>query len=490
MATQVQFRGGTTTEHASFNGAAREVTVDTTKQTLVVQDGTTNGGFPLLRENGTQNLITTGSVTGEEIIVKGASGQNGELHIQSDNGSQAEDKWVIMAAHETENRLYIGNYADGGLETNIRCQHGGEVELRFDESPKFVTTSAGAKVSGRLQVQNGATDVPTVLLGANSGGSGMNNNSTKYANICAPQYLSDTQTGGFRLLSAYGNSGASYVYIGGNSDNVSGTASAPKSATEVRIFTAATATGNGVEALRIDSNQDATFTGNVNLANTKTLKFPGAASNAGAYIKHQSGNFELKNQTGNFYFDNIGALHFRIGSSYTTALTLDTSQNAIFAGQIKVAAGYGIDFSANSDTGRTVTSNVFDEYEEGSWTPANSNLAITNNATATFTRVGRLVTVIFDCTYSSSNADTSDTGGVITGLPFEPAGSSPHFTPTFLNSAGNAIGDNESNGFMTYVEESTNNRIIIFSLSQGGVATRSLMAGMRVRGFVTYTTNS
>jgi len=56
MATQVQFRGGTTTEHASFNGAAREVTVDTTKQTVVVQDGTTNGGFPLLGEKNADNV--------------------------------------------------------------------------------------------------------------------------------------------------------------------------------------------------------------------------------------------------------------------------------------------------------------------------------------------------------------------------------------------------------------------------------------------------
>jgi len=50
MATQVQFRGGTTTEHASFTGAAREVTVDTTKDTVVVHDGTTAGGFPLAKE--------------------------------------------------------------------------------------------------------------------------------------------------------------------------------------------------------------------------------------------------------------------------------------------------------------------------------------------------------------------------------------------------------------------------------------------------------
>jgi hypothetical protein len=52
MATQVQWRGGSTAEHATFTGAAREVTVDTQKQTLVVHDGSTAGGEALLREDG------------------------------------------------------------------------------------------------------------------------------------------------------------------------------------------------------------------------------------------------------------------------------------------------------------------------------------------------------------------------------------------------------------------------------------------------------
>ena len=38
--TQVQFRKGTTTEHAQFTGANAEITVDTKKKTAVVHDGT------------------------------------------------------------------------------------------------------------------------------------------------------------------------------------------------------------------------------------------------------------------------------------------------------------------------------------------------------------------------------------------------------------------------------------------------------------------
>ena len=44
MATQVQFRRGTTSEHSSFTGAVGEVTVDTTLDTIRVHDGSTAGG--------------------------------------------------------------------------------------------------------------------------------------------------------------------------------------------------------------------------------------------------------------------------------------------------------------------------------------------------------------------------------------------------------------------------------------------------------------
>ena len=47
--TQVQFRKGTTTEHAQFTGANAEITVDTKKKTAVVHDGNDVGGFELQR---------------------------------------------------------------------------------------------------------------------------------------------------------------------------------------------------------------------------------------------------------------------------------------------------------------------------------------------------------------------------------------------------------------------------------------------------------
>jgi len=61
MPDQLQLRGGTTAQHTSFTGASKEVTVDTTKKTAVVHDGSTAGGNPLMREDGTNSALTLGS---------------------------------------------------------------------------------------------------------------------------------------------------------------------------------------------------------------------------------------------------------------------------------------------------------------------------------------------------------------------------------------------------------------------------------------------
>jgi hypothetical protein len=50
MAKQIQFRRGTTDEHTNFTGVVGEITIDTTKNVVVVHDGATAGGIPLVAE--------------------------------------------------------------------------------------------------------------------------------------------------------------------------------------------------------------------------------------------------------------------------------------------------------------------------------------------------------------------------------------------------------------------------------------------------------
>ena len=62
MAKLLKLRRGTTTQHNSFTGAEGEVTIDTTKDTAVVHDGSTAGGRPLARED--MSNVSSASIAG------------------------------------------------------------------------------------------------------------------------------------------------------------------------------------------------------------------------------------------------------------------------------------------------------------------------------------------------------------------------------------------------------------------------------------------
>jgi hypothetical protein len=76
-------------------------------------------------------------------------------------------------------------------------------------------------------------------------------------------------------------------------------------------------------------------------------------------------------------------------------------------------AGKGIDFSANTHAAG-MTSELLTWYEEGTWTPAGTNITLAA-AEGRYTRIGRQVTCWFYFTFPST-ADGSN--AVITGLPF------------------------------------------------------------------------
>ena len=59
MPTEVQLRRGTTVQHSTFTGALGEVTVNTTKKTIVVHDGSTAGGTEIAKAD----LSNVGTIT-------------------------------------------------------------------------------------------------------------------------------------------------------------------------------------------------------------------------------------------------------------------------------------------------------------------------------------------------------------------------------------------------------------------------------------------
>jgi hypothetical protein len=85
MAKLLKLRGGTTSQHSSFTGADREVTVDTDKETLVVHNGSQAGGFPLARADGsgTTNFTITGELDCATLDVSGDADIDGTLEADA-----------------------------------------------------------------------------------------------------------------------------------------------------------------------------------------------------------------------------------------------------------------------------------------------------------------------------------------------------------------------------------------------------------------------
>jgi len=82
MAKLLRLRRGTTSDHSSFTGAEGEVTVDTTKDTLVVHDGSTQGGVPLAK---TSDLNVDNISEGDSKVEVTDSGTNGKVEIKTNN---------------------------------------------------------------------------------------------------------------------------------------------------------------------------------------------------------------------------------------------------------------------------------------------------------------------------------------------------------------------------------------------------------------------
>ena len=77
-------------------------------------------------------------------------------------------------------------------------------------------------------------------------------------------------------------------------------------------------------------------------------------------------------------------------------------------------SGKGIDFSATPGTG---TSELLDDYEEGTFTPTFTGLTLGNGTiSGTYSKVGNIVTVEMAVNWGSTTSATAITG--VTGLPF------------------------------------------------------------------------
>ena len=129
-------------------------------------------------------------------------------------------------------------------------------------------------------------------------------------------------------------------------------------------------------------------------------------------------------------YGNIANAPVYFSTNNISRALFDTSGNLqILDGNLKInTAGHGIDFSATGDSaGNQGSSELLDDYEEGSWTPAfkagnNSTACPTTVSEAKYTRVGRLVTATAYFTLNSYASGGTGGDTRIVGLPYQNIG--------------------------------------------------------------------
>ena len=295
-----------------------------------------------------------------ELLIYGNEGQDASILLASDDGDDNADYWR-MYAQASDNAFTLKNYAAGSYETSIKATGNGNVELYYDNSLRFATTSAGVSVTSSIDVPDNG-----------------------------------------KLLC-------------GDSDD-----------------------------LQIDH------------------------SGTNSQIYH--------NGTGDLYIATLGSgedLHL---TSTSGKITLNTGGSE----RLRVIDD-GLTFN-----GDTAAANALDDYEEGSWTPANSDMGVTVHY-ARYTKIGRMVHIVADVEYASSPADSSQVG-YLTGLPFTNGDKSVHqHLPWFGSSAAN---DNQFfNTYFTPLIFASDDKFSFLNSNSGTYLTRAQLASKKVRINSTYYTS-
>ena len=192
MAKLLKLRRGTTSQHSSFTGAEGEVTVDTTKDTLVVHDGSTAGGVPLAKESDNLSLIDE-DIMSTYSATRPPSQQSVKAYVDAGDLSLIdEDNMSTNSATRPPSQQSTKAYVDTTVAAHILdeddmatdsatkppSQQSAKVYFAPKAAPAFTGTATGVNLtlSGNLTVNGTTTTVATTnttvtdnLLELNSG---------------------------------------------------------------------------------------------------------------------------------------------------------------------------------------------------------------------------------------------------------------------------------------------------------------------------------
>jgi len=145
MPTILQLRRGTTTEHASFTGAEGEVTVNTTKDTLVVHDGSTQGGF----EMALADLSNTNAAIGQAVATSDSPTfagltLTGNQEITGNIVPSADVTYDLGSSTKQWRDIYVG---PGSLYVNgqqVVSDNSGTITISADANQDVAVQTSGS----------------------------------------------------------------------------------------------------------------------------------------------------------------------------------------------------------------------------------------------------------------------------------------------------------------------------------------------------------